>query len=127
MGTVIDTVLLAGYPLIDYEKKGRVVQIIGPVIDVFFAEEQPDIYDGVYVKPFDEKTIVGVVCEVQQIIGDKIVRAIAISATDGLCRGIEVLNFHSPLCVPVGLPTIGRIFNVLGNIVDGGESVRVTT
>merc|ERR1711933_673985 len=104
-------------------KKGRVVQIIGPVIDVFFDDEQPDIYDGIYVKPPFEKTVGGVVCEVQQIIGDKIVRAIAISATDGLCRGIEVLNFRSPLCVPVGLLTIGRIFNVLGNVVDGGESV----
>ena len=52
-------------------------------------------------------------------------RAIAISATDGLCRGIKVLNFRSPLCVPVGLPTIGRIFNVLGNIVDGRESIFV--
>ena len=123
MTTITDTILLAGYLQINYEKKGRVIQIIGPVIDVFFNNEQPDIYDRIYVKPPFEKTIGGVVCEVQQIIGDKIVRAIAISATDGLCRGIKVLNFRSPLCVPVGLLTIGRIFNVLGNIVDGRESV----
>ena len=126
MTTITDTILLAGYLQINYEKKGRVIQIIGPVIDVFFNKEQPDIYDRIYVKPPFEKTIGGVVCEVQQIIGDKIVRAIAISATDGLCRGIKVLNFRSPLCVPVGLPTIGRIFNVLGNIVDGRESICVT-
>ena len=124
--TTTDTILklLAGYLQLNYEKKGRVIQIIGPVIDVFFNNEQPDIYDRIYVKPSFEKTIGGVVCEVQQIIGDKIVRAIAISATDGLCRGIKVLNFRSPLCVPVGLPTIGRIFNVLGNIVDGRESTE---
>merc|ERR1712187_426181 len=66
-----------------------------------------------------------VVCEVQQIMGDKIVRAIAISATDGLCRGIEVLDIGSPLRVPVGTPTIGRIFNVLGNPVDGGKNISV--
>merc|ERR1711870_3771 len=60
-----------------------------------------------------------------QIMGDKIVRAIAISATDGLCRGIEVLDIGSPLRVPVGTPTIGRIFNVLGNSVDGGKDISV--
>jgi len=117
-----------GYPNIDREKKGRVVQIIGPVVDVFFDKDQPEIYNrlcfvsgGTGGKDTEEI----VVCEVQQIMGDKIVRAIAISATDGLCRGIEVLDIGSPLRVPVGTPTIGRIFNVLGNSVDGGKDISV--
>merc|ERR1711972_805161 len=91
-------------------------------------KDQPEIYNrlcfvsgGTGGKDTEEI----VVCEVQQIMGDKIVGAIAISATDGLCRGIEVLDIGSPLRVPVGTPTIGRIFNVLGNSVDGGKDVSV--
>ena len=94
---------------------GSVVQIIGPVLDIEFENGQlPQIFNALQVKS-QESTIT---CEVQQLLGDNRVRAVAMSSTEGLKRGIEVLDTGAPISVPVGLPTLGRIFNVLGEPVD---------
>lgn len=94
---------------------GSVTQIIGPVLDIQFNSGQlPKIFNALKVKNKD-KTIT---CEVQQLLGDNKVRAVAMSSTEGLKRGIEVIDTGAPISVPVGLPTLGRIFNVLGEPVD---------
>lgn len=94
---------------------GFITQIIGPVIDV----EYPN---GTLPKMFNALNVMNgnsiVVVEVQQLLGDNKVRAIAMSATDGLKRGLEVIDTKNPITVPVGIPTLGRIFNVLGEPVD---------
>ncbi len=94
---------------------GFITQIIGPVIDV----EYPN---GTLPKMFNALNVMNgnsiVVCEVQQLLGDNKVRAIAMSATDGLKRGLEVVDTKNPITVPVGIPPLGRIFNVLGEPVD---------
>nr|YP_011005895.1 ATP synthase CF1, subunit beta [Desmarestia aculeata]WAM62899.1 ATP synthase CF1, subunit beta [Desmarestia aculeata] len=94
---------------------GYITQVIGPVIDaVFSSGVLPKIYNALEVKS-KKGTII---CEVQQLLGDNRVRAIAMSATDGLQRGVEVFDTKSPIMVPVGKATLGRIFNVLGQTVD---------
>jgi F-type H+-transporting ATPase subunit beta len=99
---------------------GVIVQIIGPVMDISFpVGKMPGIYNSLVVEGKTESgEKVKVVCEVQQLLGDNVVRAIAMSATDGLQRGIKVIDTGSPLSVPVGSTTLGRIFNVLGEPVD---------
>jgi len=97
---------------------GYITQVIGPVIDaVFSAGQLPKIYNALEVKSKDGT----IICEVQQLLGDNRVRAIAMSATDGLQRGVEVLDTLAPISVPVGKATLGRIFNVLGQTVDNIE------
>jgi F-type H+-transporting ATPase subunit beta len=94
---------------------GYVTQIIGPVLDVTFPSGNlPKIYNAVTVKNGESV----IVCEVQQLLGDNKVRAVSMSATDGLKRGVEVVDTGAPISVPVGQPTLGRIFNVLGEPVD---------
>jgi F-type H+/Na+-transporting ATPase subunit beta len=96
---------------------GIVTQIIGPVIDVEFPEgELPKIYNALQVRK--ENTDSLIVAEVQYLIGDNKVRAICMTSTDGLKRGDLVLDTKGPISVPVGKKTLGRIFNVLGEIVD---------
>ena len=99
---------------------GRISQIIGPVVDVRFpAGQMPKIYNSLTVSGKNEAgDEVSVTCEVQQLLGDHCVRAVSMSATDGLMRGMEVIDNGAPLTVPVGKPTLGRIFNVLGEPVD---------
>nr|AWX53456.1 AtpB [Scotinosphaera sp. NIES-154] len=99
---------------------GRITQIIGPVIDATFpAGKMPNIYNSLYIKGKNETgQEISVTCEVQQLLGDHQVRAVAMSATDGLTRGMEVVDTGKPLTVPVGQATLGRIFNVLGEPVD---------
>ena len=93
--------------------KGTVIQIIGAVIDVEFPKENlPKIYDALTV---DEN---GLVLEVQQQLGDGVVRTIAMGASEGLKRGVEVTNTEGPISVPVGEETLGRIMNVLGEPID---------
>ena len=88
---------------------GTVIQIIGAVIDVEFPKENlPKIYDALTV---DET---GLVLEVQQQLGDGVVRTIAMGASEGLKRGVSVTNTENPISVPVGEATLGRIMNVLG-------------
>ncbi len=92
---------------------GRIVQIIGAVIDVEFPRESvPKVYDALNVKG------AATVLEVQQQLGDGIVRTIAMGSTEGLKRGLDVSNTHEPIMVPVGKATLGRIMDVLGNPID---------
>jgi F-type H+-transporting ATPase subunit beta len=92
---------------------GHIVQVIGAVIDVEFAREDvPKVYDALKV------TEVGLTLEVQQQLGDGVVRAIAMGPSDGVSRGLEVTNTEQPISVPVGEETLGRIMNVLGEPID---------
>nr|YP_009297547.1 ATP synthase CF1 beta subunit [Hildenbrandia rivularis]AOM67091.1 ATP synthase CF1 beta subunit [Hildenbrandia rivularis] len=94
---------------------GSVTQIIGPVLDVEFPDGQlPQIFNALEAK-HNNKTIT---CEVQQLLGDNRVRAVAMSSTEGLQRGTKVVDTGKPIIVPVGTATLGRIFNVLGEPVD---------
>jgi len=107
--------------------KGKITQIIGTVIDVIFENDRiPEIYEALemQVDRFGKKE--RLVAEVQQQLGGRRVRAVALSSTDGLVRGQEVIATGAPISVPVGEPTLGRIFNVLGEIVDDGPPVNAT-
>lgn len=99
---------------------GTIKQIIGAVVDVQFETELPEIYTAL------ETDIKGkmLVLETEQHIGSNIVRTVAMGSTDGLRRGDKVINTGAQISVPVGKETLGRIFDVLGNPVDGGEPVR---
>lgn len=102
-------------------KKGTVSQVMGPVVDVRFNEgEMPAILNALTM-PIGDRTLT---VEVSQHIGDNTVRCIAMASTDGLRRGTEVTDTGSPIAVPVGRETLGRIFNVLGETVDNGENVK---
>ncbi|MCP1223985.1 F0F1 ATP synthase subunit beta [Sebaldella sp. S0638] len=103
------------------ENKGTLLQIIGPVIDARFEEQLPAIYNALVIKFEDGKQLVA---EVQQHLGNNVVRAVAMDGTDGLKRGLEVIDTGSPIKVPVGRETLGRIFNVLGEVVDKGPAVK---
>ncbi len=97
---------------------GQIVEIIGAVVDVEFAREDvPNVYDALIV---DEKKLT---LEVQQQLGDGIVRTIAMGASDGLQRGLSVSNTNAPISVPVGPKTLGRVMNVLGDPVDNAGDV----
>ncbi len=97
---------------------GKVVQIIGPVLDIRFESDQlPAIMDAVRIEYGDIK----LTAEVAQHIGDNTVRCIAMSSTDGLVRGIDAVATGAPISVPVGAATLGRIFNVLGEAIDEKE------
>jgi len=106
---------------------GRIIQVIGPVLDIFFAKGKvPNIYNALSVRAKNAAGIdIAVTCEVQQLLGDNAVRAVAMNPTDGLMRGMEVLDSGNPLTVPVGKVTLGRIFNVLGEPVDNMGPVNV--
>ncbi|MGN0642406.1 MAG: F0F1 ATP synthase subunit beta [Huintestinicola sp.] len=94
---------------------GKVVQIIGAVVDVRFEKDSlPNLLNAIEINFNDSKLI----CEVAQHIGDDVVRCIAMSSTDGLVRGVEAIDTGSPITVPVGKNTLGRIFNLLGEPVD---------
>jgi len=105
--------------------KGKIVQIIGPVVDVEFAEKLPEIYHALtvdYELPFSGKT--KLTLEVQQHLGDNWVRAVAMSTTDGLRRGMEVTDAGAPISIPVGDSVLGRVFNVVGEPVDERGPVK---
>jgi F-type H+-transporting ATPase subunit beta len=96
--------------------KGYVTQIIGPVLDIEFPDGNlPPIYSAIKIETADGQ---GNVVEVQQLLGDNKVRAVSMRSTDGLKRGVEAVDLGQPICVPVGTPTLGRIFNVIGEPVD---------
>ena len=99
---------------------GRITQIIGPVVDVEFSGgKMPRIYNALIVQGKNEAgQDVSVTCEVQQLLGDNQVRAVSMSTTDGLIRGMEAVDTGAPISVPVGAGTLGRIFNVLGETID---------
>jgi len=97
-----------------------VVQVIGPVLDVEFEPEQlPELYNAVTVKIDDRQ----LVAEVEQHIGRNQVRAVAMSSTDGVVRGMDVVDTGQPITVPVGKPALGRILNVIGEPVDEGPPI----
>ena len=101
---------------------GQIVEIIGAVVDVEFAREDvPNVYDALIV---DDKNLT---LEVQQQLGDGIVRTIAMGASDGLQRGLSVSNTNAPISVPVGPKTLGRVMNVLGEPVDNVGDVGAET
>jgi F-type H+-transporting ATPase subunit beta len=107
------------------ENIGRVVQVIGPVLDVEFeAERLPEIYNAIEVQvPGESGASRSVVAEVQQHIGRNQVRAVAMSSTDGVQRGMDAVDTGSAITVPVGDAALGRILNVLGNPVDNGPPI----
>lgn len=96
---------------------GKIVQVIGPVLDVKFDSEKslPNLLNALVIKQGDKE----IVAEVAQHVGGDTVRCISMSSTDGLVRGMEVVDTGAPITVPVGDATLGRIFNVLGQPVDG--------
>ncbi|KOF57225.1 MULTISPECIES: F0F1 ATP synthase subunit beta [Clostridium] len=103
------------------EHVGKIVQVIGPVVDIRFdAENLPDIYNAIEINMGDKKLI----AEVEQHIGDDIVRTISMEGTDGLKRGMEAINTGKPISVPVGKSVLGRLFNVLGQPIDEVGSVE---
>jgi F-type H+-transporting ATPase subunit beta len=101
---------------------GRIVQILGGVVDVEFpASQLPEVYDAVEVPREGKSTLV---LEVQKHLGDNWVRCVAMDTTDGLQRGLPAIATGAPIMVPVGPTTLGRVFNVLGRPVDGGAPVE---
>jgi F-type H+-transporting ATPase subunit beta len=101
---------------------GTVVQVIGPVIDVRFPDEIPAIYNAITVGiDSGDGQVRQVVCEVQQHLGDDKVRAVAMDSTDGLARGVSVIDTGVAMTVPVGEQTLGRLINVTGDTIDEGE------
>jgi F-type H+-transporting ATPase subunit beta len=114
---------------------GRIEEIQGVVIEAVFPDQLPHIYNAIRVRlPEAAQAEEGVsaeagaewlVCEVQQHLGDDRVRAVAMDTTDGLARGLEIEDTGGPITVPVGEMTLGRIFNVLGDVIDEGEPIEV--
>src|SRR4249919_1695094 len=97
------------------QKVGKVVQVIGPVVDIEFAGGHlPEIYNAVRIKSNDLDVIV----EVEQHLGENRVRTVAMKPTDGMQRGMEAVDTGAPISMPVGPATLGRVMNVLGEPVD---------
>ena len=105
--------------------KGKIVQIIGPVVDVEFPGQLPAIYNALTVE-FDRAraSAIKLTLEVQQHLGDNWVRAVAMSTTEGLKRGYEVTDSGAPISMPVGEAVMGRVFNVTGDPVDEQGPVK---
>ena len=104
---------------------GRIVQVVGPVVDIEFPpKSMPDILNAIKIdgKTDDGKTEIHLTAEVMQHIGYNVVRAVAMSSTDGLVRGMEAVDTGAPISVPVGPGVLGRIFNVLGETVDHDDT-----
>src|SRR5205807_9182911 len=104
---------------------GRVVQVIGPVLDVEFqAEHLPELYNALEINTkSDGGGDIRVTVEVQQHIGRNQVRAVAMSTTDGVVRGMDVIDTGAAIAAPVGAPALGRILNVLGEPADNGPAI----
>lgn len=100
---------------------GKVIQVLGPVVDCRFSDGLPQIYNAIRIQ--DEKRGVNLVVEVAQHLGDDIVRCVAMSTTDGLVRGMVATDTGSAITVPVGESTLGRVFNLLGEPIDNGAAV----
>jgi F-type H+-transporting ATPase subunit beta len=104
------------------QNTGRIEEIQGVVIEAVFPDELPEINSAITIDRGDEGILV---CEVQQHLGDDRVRAVAMDTTDGLSRGAEVIDTGGPITVPVGEVTLGRIFNLLGEVIDEGDPIDV--
>jgi len=103
----------------EQQNVGKVIEIKGVVIDAAFSENLPEIYTALRIVGPDGE----VIAEVQQHLGDDRVRAVAMDSTDGIPRGVDVIDTGQPITVPVGKPTLGRIFNVLGDPIDSDKPV----
>src|SRR5438046_10665663 len=110
-------------------ESGRIVEIKGVVIDAVFPGGLPEIYNAlrIDIPKREEQDARSLIAEVQQHLGDDRVRAVAMDSTDGLGRGLEVVDTGGPISVPVGKVTLGRIFNLLGEVIDEGEPIEVET
>jgi F-type H+-transporting ATPase subunit beta len=109
--------------MVETTNKGYVCQIIGPVLDIEFPDGNlPPIYSAIKIETADG---IGNIVEVQQLLGDNKVRAVSMRSTDGLKRGVEAVDLGAPITVPVGVPTLGRIFNVIGEPVDEQGDVKI--
>ena len=109
------------------QKTGTIKRIIGPVVDVDFGENLPDIYNALTVTNGQGENQKKLTLEVEQHIGGGVVRTVAMDTTDGLARGQVVTDTGAPISVPVGAATLGRIFNVLGDVIDDGKEVVTKT
>lgn len=106
--------------------KGKVVQVTGPVIDVKFDDVLPEINHALHIKAEkgkDHNVDIDLTLEVSLHLGNNVVRTIAMDSTDGIKRGMEVLDLGAPISVPVGKEILGRMFNVLGNLIDGKDDL----
>ena len=102
---------------------GKIVQIIGPVVDIRFSEDNlPELLNAIEIDKSGEKIIV----EVAQHVGDDTVRCVSMDSTDGLIRGMEAVNTGKSIAIPVGRETLGRLFNVLGEPIDGKGEVKTS-
>ena len=101
-------------------QEGKVIQVIGAVVDIAFRADQelPAVYNAIEIKDENGQVPVDIVAEVMQHLGDGVVRCVAMSSTDGLTRGTKAVDTGAPISVPVGQGVLGRIFNVLGRTVD---------
>ncbi len=107
----------------DVQVKGKIVQVVGPIVDVEFSNEHlPELLTALKVNLGDNKSLV---LEVAQHIGDDIVRTVSMGPTEGLVRGMEVISNEKPIDVPVGEATLGRIFNVLGETLDDKDNTEL--
>lgn len=104
--------------------KGKIVQVIGPVVDVAFEDALPAIYNALHVKFHLGQKAIQLVLEVQQHLGDNWVRAVAMSSTEGLKRGFDVMDTGAPISMPVGEGVMGRVFDVTGQPVDERGEVK---
>ena len=108
-------------------KTGKVIQVIGATFDAEFPEGHlPSIYNALTIKANFKGIVVDLVGEVQQHLGGRRVRCVGLGSTDGLVRGMEVVDTGAPVTVPVGEGTLGRVFNVLGQEIDGRGPVKAT-
>ncbi|WP_099950713.1 F0F1 ATP synthase subunit beta [Ezakiella peruensis] len=99
---------------------GRITQVIGPVVDIKFENDMPNLLNAINIKTGEDTLIV----EVAQHIGNNTVRTIAMDSTDGLVRGMEAEDTGAPISVPVGDKTLGRLFNVLGDTIDNEKKIK---
>src|SRR5881628_1143211 len=104
----------------EQQNVGKVIEIKGVVIDAAFTDDLPAIYNALKIElpAEDGREAIELVAEVQQHLGDDRVRAVAMDSTDGIPRGVDVIDTGAPISVPVGEGTLGRIFNVLGDPID---------
>src|SRR3954468_21346208 len=116
-----------GQPVANGHKTGKIVQVIGSTFDAEFEEGHlPEIYHALRVDSEYKGVKVHLTGEVQQHLGGNRVRCVALGSTDGLVRGVEVIATGGPVSVPVGKETLGRVFNLLGDPIDGRGDVHAT-
>lgn len=108
------------------EVKGKIIQVIGPVVDIEFEEGHlPEIYSAIRIPRVTTEGVQDVlICEVQQHLGEDRVRAVAMDSTDGLVRGMEAFDTKEPISIPVGPETLGRLINVTGKAIDGLGDIK---